>query len=52
MRSRVRSLTIGLFIRDFAIDPTEDLIAYLEDDSKYVTFTPLGVIANLPRLAL
>ena len=43
---------IGLSIRDFAIDPTEDIIAYLEDDSKYVTFTPLGVTANLPSLAL
>lgn len=34
----LRHETIGLSIRDFAIDPTEDIIVFLEDDSKYVTF--------------
>ena len=29
--------TIGLFVRDFAIDPTEDIIVYLEDGSKFVS---------------
>ena len=31
--------TIGLSVRDFAIDPNEDIIVFLEDDSKFVIFT-------------
>ena len=33
----LRHETIGLSVRDFAIDPTEDVIAFLEDGPKYVT---------------
>ena len=39
----LRHETIGFSIRDFAIDPTEDVIAFLENDSMYVMFTVLVV---------
>ena len=39
----LRRETIGLSVRDFAIDPTEDIIAFLEDGSKYVIFAILVV---------
>ena len=48
----LRHETIGLSIRDFAIDPTEDVIAFLEDNSKYVVaLTILVVTAYLLHLA-
>ena len=34
----LRRETIGLSVRDFAIDPTEDIIVFLEDTSKFVIF--------------
>ena len=43
----LRHETIGLSVRDFAIDPTEDIIVFLEDDSKYVVFTLLVVNPHL-----
>jgi hypothetical protein len=39
--------TIGLSVRDFAIDPTEDIIVFLEDGSKFVIFTLLVVSPHL-----
>ena len=48
----LRHETIGLSIRDFAIDPTEDIIVFLEDDSKYVVFTLLLVNPHLFPLVL
>ena len=39
--------TIGLSIRDFAIDPTEDIIVFLEDSSKFVICTLLVVNPHL-----
>ena len=39
--------TIGLSVRDFAMDPTEDIVAFLEDDLKYVIFTLLVVNPHL-----
>ena len=50
----LRRETIGLSVRDFAIDPTEDIIVFLEDgsESKYVVFTLLVVNAHLFPLVL
>jgi len=39
--------TLGLSIRDFAIDPTEDVIVFLEEEPEYVASTPLVVTAQL-----
>lgn len=39
----LRREAIGLSVRDFAIDPTEDIIVFLEDGSKFVIFTLLVV---------
>ena len=49
----LRRETIGLSVRDFAIDPTEDIIVFLEDGSKYVVFTLLVVNPHLfPQVLL
>ena len=44
--------TLGLSVRDFAIDPTEDIIVFLEDGSKFVIFTLLVVDPHLFLLVL
>ena len=43
----LRRETIGLSVRDFAIDPTADIIVFLEDGSKFVIFTLLVVNPHL-----
>ena len=43
----LRRKTIGLSVRDFAIDPTEDIIVFLEDGSKFVIFTLLVLNPHL-----
>ena len=39
--------TIGLSVRDFAIDPTQDTVVFLEDGLKYVIFTLLSHIPSV-----
>ena len=48
----LRRKTIGLSVRDFAIDPTEDIIVFLEDGSKYVILTLLAANPHLFSLVL
>lgn len=48
----LRHESIGLSVRDFAIDPTEDIVVFLEDDPKCVTFTILILTAHLLPIAL
>jgi hypothetical protein len=48
----MRRKTIGLSVRDFAIDPTQDIIIFLEDGSKSVIFTLLVVNPHLFPLVL
>ena len=44
----LRRETIGLSVRDFAIDPTEDIIVFLEDGSRCVVFMLLVVNVSQP----
>ena len=48
----LRRKTIGLSVRDFAIDPTEDIIVFLEDGSKFVILTLLLLNPHLFLLVL
>ena len=48
----LRHETTGLSFKDFAIDPTEDIIVFLEDGSKYVIFRLLVVNPHLFPLVL
>ena len=48
----LRHETIGSSVRDFVINPTEDVIALLEDDPKYVTLCFLVVTAHPLLLAI